>query len=158
MKSEYTDFCSLYAVDVLGFTPDRTTQNGSPYDCVIVDGRDTVRTPKVSLSAGLTYRADIANTNWSWSVYGDVRRTGANYLDDLNFLELPTVDIFNVAVNLRSETWDIRAFVNNLTDQDTPEIIEFAADFAANINGTVNGFRITPRTPREFGVTAAYRF
>jgi iron complex outermembrane recepter protein len=158
MKSEYTDFCSLYAVDTLGFTPDLTTQSGSPYNCVIVNGNETVRTPKVSFSAGLTYRADIANSNWRWSVYGDVRHSGSNYLDDVNLLQLPAVDIFNVALNFGNETWDIRAFVNNLADENTPTIIEFAPDFGADITGATDGFRVTPRAPREFGVTATYRF
>ena len=158
MKSEYTDFCSLYAVDVLGFTPDRTTATGSPYDCTVVDGNDTVRTPKLSFTAGLTYRSMLQNTGWQWSLYGDVRHTGSNYLDDVNLLALPGVDIFNLALGLRNESWDIRAFVNNLTDVDTPDIIDFANDYAVDITGNTDGFRLTPRVPREVGLTATFRF
>ena len=157
-SSEFSDFCSLFAVNNLGFTPDRTTEEGAAYDCAYVNGNEFQRQPNETFTAGLTYENMLGSSGWGYSVRGDLLYTGANYMDDVNYLRLPSMSILNLSLVLRNENWTIRTFLNNATDDDTPSIVETSADYAVAVNGSVDGFRITPRAPREVGVSLTYGF
>lgn len=157
-SSEFSDFCSLFALNDLGLPADRTTQTGSPYDCALVNGNEFQRQPNETFTAGLTYRNDIGNSGWDYSLRGDLLYTGSNYMDDVNYLALPAMSIINLSLVFRNDNWNVRAFVNNATDDDTPSIVGTAADYNTAVNGSVDGFLITPRLPREFGVTLNYGF
>ena len=124
----------------------------------MVDGNEFQRQPKTTFTTGLTYRNQLGGSDWEYSLRGDVLYTGSNYMDDVNYLKLPAMTILNLSAMFMNENWTIRAFLNNATDDDTPNIVETTADYAAAINGSIDGFRITPRTPREFGVTLTYGF
>lgn len=158
-NAEYTDRCSLFAVASLGMTPDVLQSSGaSAYDCVDVTGNKVINQPDVSTSASVTYRATLPNTEWRWSLRLDWRHVGSNYLDDVNLLSLPSKDTFNLSANFEDRSWSIRAYVRNLTDDDTPALISWGNDYGTDITGNTSGFVITPSRPREAGLTLDYRF
>jgi hypothetical protein len=46
----------------------------------------------------------------------------------------------------------VRAYANNLTDDDTPAAIGYGADWNQAVNGSIDNLYILGRRPREFGV------
>ena len=159
LNAEYTDFCALFPVAELRFTPDFTTQDGAAYNCVYVNGNDFVLQPNLSYTAGVTYRSQLGDSIWEWSVRGDLRHTGSSFYDPLNYLEIPATDIVNLALNFNnSNGWHIRAFVYNLLGEDTPLDFQEHEDWAVAMNGSVVGLRVAPRSPREIGFLLGYNF
>jgi iron complex outermembrane receptor protein len=157
-NSEFSDFCSLFAVNDLGLPADKTTEEGAAYDCAYVNGNTFNRQPDITFTTSLTYTNEIGSSGWSYSVRGDLMHTGSNYMDDVNYLQIPAMTILNLSMMFRNDDWTIRAFVNNASDNDTPTIIETTNDYAVALNGSVDGFRITPMRPREFGLNLTYGF
>ena len=64
---------------------------------------------------------------------------------------------------MRSENWNIRLFVNNLTDVDEATRVSLGRDFVDNVNPTrpavaIQTWGIRPYRPREVGLQLEYQF
>jgi iron complex outermembrane receptor protein len=152
-KAEYTDFCSLWAVGTLGMTPDLFAADGdTPADCVIVDGNTPVRQPDLNFTISPSYHGELGNSGWGYNARLDWRRSGSNYMDDANIMKMPDTDILNLSLSFSNEMFDIRVYGNNLTDDDTPSAIGYAADWNQAVNGSIDNLYILGRRPREVGV------
>ena len=158
-QAEYTDFCSLWAVDTLNVTPDRFAADGTTAaDCAIVDGNTPVRQPDLSFSLSPSYRAPLGNSGWDWSTRLDWRYSGTNYLDDYNYMELPATNILNLSLSFVNDMFNVRLYANNLTDDDTPSAIGYNNDWNQAVNGSIENLYIVPRRPREIGLRVQVNF
>ena len=63
----------------------------------------------------------------------------------------------NASINFRNEPWDFRLYGRNLTDDDTPRIVQEGTDYNQGGMGASN-FQVLPRDPREIGLGLTYRF
>jgi len=69
----------------------------------------------------------------------------------------------NLSANMRNDNLTLRFFINNVTDEDEPLNLGFGNYYYDNPNPSITpaqaaGWTITPRRPREFGITAIYDF
>lgn len=157
--AEYTDFCSLWAVDTLNVAPDLFAADGdTPSDCTIVDGNTPVRQPKFSFTVSPTFRGELGNSGWGYAARLDWRRSGSNYLDDYNVMKLPNTDILNLSLSFTNEMFNVRLYANNLTDDDTPTAVGYATDWNQAINGSIDNLYILGRRPREIGLRLQANF
>lgn len=158
-EAEYTDFCSIWAVDVLNLPPDRLASTGEAVsDCVIVDGNTPVRQPRLSFSVSPAYRTPLADSNWDLATRLDWRRSGSNYLDDYNMMKMPNTDIVNFSMTVQNERLALRLYANNLLGEDVPSAIGYGADWNQAINGSVDNLYIVPRRPKEIGIRVQVDF
>lgn len=158
-KAEFDSSCDPAAVTNLEFTPTDTIAEGSFSNCVDVSGNDMPGQPDATLALSPTYRSGlIGNSNWSWMGRLDVRWQDSEFFDSVNLLKLPSYTIVNASVAFSNDNWNVRAYVNNITDEDTPNSINFNNDLSLDINGNEENFLIRPRTPREAGFRVNYRF
>ena len=168
-SAKYTDYCSIQAPqhsDSAGnsilpiLTPAADGVNSS---CGVVDGNWIPRQKPVTanFNVNATLPNDVLGLRTSFRA--DVRYNGTFFEDQLNLLERKAVTTVNASVNMRNENWNIRLFVNNLTDVDEPNRVTGGNYWVTGANPAVpppaNGsWVIIPRRPREFGVQVGYQF
>ncbi|HEY5623076.1 MAG TPA: TonB-dependent receptor, partial [Gammaproteobacteria bacterium] len=155
--TEYETFCDPGAVQDIGLDPTHTVvDDGVLFDCVTAVGNEFSRQPDLSYNLAATYRAPLGNTGWNWVARLDWRSVGEQWVDDSNIMSFPETQTLNASVNFRNQNWDFRIYGRNLTDDDTPRIIDLGTDY--NQPGFPSNFNVLPRDPREFGVGLTYRF
>ena len=169
-SNRYTDYCStvglnyataqgrLFRDEIL--TP---ANDGVLAHCVVADGHDLPKSSSVkgAFNVIATLPGDVLGMETT--LRADVRHVGPHTLDDFSLFKRPAVTTANVSVNMRTDHLMVRVFVNNVTDEDDPLHVASTARYADNptpgasaIRG--NGYLITPRRPRELGVSASYEF
>ena len=168
-EAEYTDYCSIqapsytYIADGSTVLPILTPEaDGVLSSCGIVNGNSL--TQHSPFTANLNVRVQLPDFGgFSTSVRLDIQHKAKHYEDHLNLLERADVTTANISANMRSENWNIRLFVNNLTDNDDPIRVSLGRDFVNNVNPTVaataiNTWGISGARPREVGLQLDYQF
>ena len=174
-SAKFSDYCSIQAPEYRNapggangggsnilplLTP---AANGVPSSCGVVNGNWL---PKQSpFSANLNVSATLPNDVFGLrtSLRIDVRSKGSYYEDHLNLLERKPVTTVNMSANMRSERWNVRLFVNNVTDVDEPVRVGGNNFFETPSNvtrapGNNGSYFYVPRRPREIGLTVGYTF
>ncbi|MGI9204775.1 MAG: TonB-dependent receptor [Woeseiaceae bacterium] len=156
-KAEFDNFCDPLAVTNLFFTPTDTTASGAPFNCVDVSGNDIPGQPDFTAAVAATYTDELAG-DWEWSGRLDYRYQSSEYInaDAVNLAEISGFSLVNASVTFYDERWNIRLYGNNLTDEDTPQTIDYNTD--NNIGGNTRNFFIRPRIPREYGIRIGLAF
>ena len=81
----------------------------------------------------------------------------------MNLTERDAETTVNASINMRNENWNIRLFVNNLTDNRAPLRIS-PSNFRSNgANPTLAALQTSswsqvPARPREIGLQVGYQF
>ncbi len=170
LSSTFSDFCTT---DAENFTFEdgspviplvvQSDNEAAPNLCGVVDGNDVPR--QADFRANLNVTANLPNDvlGFRTSIRADMRYTGSSYIDDLNLFEQPDATTFNLSATLRNDNLNLRFFVNNVTDEDTPQNINIGSIETQQEDPTLapvntGGFSVVPRRPREFGVSATYNF
>ena len=174
-SSKYTDYCTIQGPnyrDAPGgaggggkhmntiLTPDK---DGVESSCAVANGKWIPRQSPVSAMLNIT--ADLPDDIFGLqtSLRADIRYKGSFYEDQLNYLERVPVATVNVSANMRNENWNVRLFINNLTNNDEPlrtqagnlYIDQANPTIAPPNNGTWLAFK---RRPREIGLQLGYTF
>lgn len=172
-SSTFTDYCSASG-------PDYTTTGGPPpftnifpvltpaadgveAPCSTADGKDVPRTSKVKGALDLTAYLPNPIFGMDASIRADLRYTSSYYTDDFNLIERAAVTTMNLSGLMRNDNFTIRLYVNNVTDEDEPLNLGFGNFYTNNANPTIDpsaaaGWNVTPRRPREIGVSLGYTF
>jgi len=156
--TEYETFCDPNAVQQIGLTPTHTVANdpGVLFNCVTAVGKEFSRQPNLAYNASATYHGSLGNTGWNWVGRLDWRSIGEQWLDDIEMMALPETQTLNASVNFRNDNLDLRIWSRNLTDNNTPRIVQSGTDF--NQRPANQNFHVLPRDPREFGLSLSYSF
>jgi outer membrane receptor protein involved in Fe transport len=157
--TEYETFCDPNAVQNIGLDPTNTVGDGSGvlFNCVSVIGNEFSRQPDLAYTLAGTYRSAFLNTGWDVVARLDYRNIGEQWLDDTNIMALPVTETLNASVNFRNNNWDFRLYGRNITDNDTPRIVQSGTDYNQGGAGARN-FNLLPRDPAEYGVSLSYSF
>lgn len=167
--ADYTDYCSIqgprYRLSVPGpfffdlLTPDA---DGVLSTCAVADGNQLSQ--HSPFTANFNVSAQLPDAyGFSTNIRLDLRHKGKHYEDHMNLLERSAVTTMNLSANMRSENWTVRAFVNNLTDNDEPARVTGGRGFTDNANPTLaaaqtHTWQIVPTRPREIGLQVEYKF
>jgi iron complex outermembrane recepter protein len=158
----YVNACSPGIVQ-FGFA----TENGFPYPCVNVAGKDLPLIPHDTVSLGLTLTNPFPN-GMQWSNRLEYYYLGPQYIDDSNLNWIPAksnLDFFSTL--LIRNSLSVTAFVKNITDNRIP-----TAEGGPGGGGSTylasnprlggfagqTGFDFAVAPPREYGVTLDYSF
>lgn len=151
-RNRTTDFCNTGAAG-FGLANNRFPGiDDVQVACRQMNGTELQRTPAFSGSLSGTYRRPIGNTGLNLSIRGDIRHTGAQWMDSANIMELPAVTTFNLNVGVNNRTWSATVAVNNLTNDDTPRIVR------VNNTNVFEDFElnVTPPNQREVSLRLRY--
>jgi outer membrane receptor protein involved in Fe transport len=168
--ADYTDYCSIQAPSYSYIGGGSVLDILSPgagddvlSSCGVVDGNQLSQ--HSPFTANFNVSASLPETMFGFNttIRLDLRHKGKHYEDHLNLLERAAVTTSNLSANMRSESWTVRAFVNNLTDNTEPGRVSLGRDFINNANPTlgataVHTWGISPTRPREIGVQVEYNF
>ena len=157
--SEFEEYCDATSVGGIGLAPTNEIGDGSGVliDCVDVSGNEFSRQPDIAYVVASTYRTTLAGTGWDLMARLDYRLVGEQWLDVVNMAALPETQTLNGSVSFGNGPWNVRIWGRNLTDDDTPRVVEFSTDYNASPRGVTN-FNVLPRAPTELGATLEYRF
>lgn len=170
-SAKYADFCSIQApehtfiADGSSVLPILTpAADGVSSNCGVVDGnwipQQTPFTANFNVSASLPNDLFGLRT----SLRADVRHKGSYYIDQLNLLERDPVTTVNISANMRSESWTIRLFVDNLTDNQQPHRVFANNSYSldplapAAVAASSPAWAIVGSRPREMGLQLQYSF
>ena len=157
--SEFEEYCDATAVSGIGLAPDRLLGDGSGvlFDCIDVSGNEFSRQPNLAYALATSYRSTLANTGWNMLARLDYRFIGEQWIDVVNLAALPDTVTLNASVNFSNDRWNFRVWSRNLTDNDTPRVLEFSTDYNTSSRG-IRNFNLLPREGTEVGVTLDYQF
>jgi iron complex outermembrane receptor protein len=93
----------------------------------------------------------------------DVRHQGSYYADHMNLQEHGSLTTMNLSAIMRNDNWNVRIFVNNLTDEDTPQNVTIGNFYSPNPDPSVaaissGSWFVVQRRPREIGAVVTYNF
>jgi len=155
---EYTDYCSVDSQDVFGL-PVTGQVNG--INCYDVEGNVQPGVSEKSAAFSALYHHELGK-DMEFYARADVNWQSKQCIDNLNLSWIPAFAKANLRAGIRSESWDVELYVNNVTDDDTPASIGIRADgYAASPTsfgpGTFNT-NIQPSQGRMVGLRANFSF
>ena len=119
-----------------------------------LDGLSVPRQSKLQLLGGIDLDGDLGSSGWRWTANGTVRWEDKMYAFNNNISWYPTRTVVNLKVGVENDTFSVAAYVNNLTDNKTPEILSVNArlsDFGGDLDGYLP-------VGRQLGITASAKF
>ncbi len=121
-------------------------------------GFDFPLVPKISGSVYGQYDG-VSGDSRTWFARGDLTYIGKRFDSIANFAWVPGQFRTNLRAGLRSEQWELTAFVTNVFDDDTLEASRYQSDSAADpfLYQLASSEAVLPNK-RQFGVTASFRF
>ena len=127
---------------------------GSPTRFILsLDGLHVPRTPRLQLTGGFDLFGDVTD-RVRWTATAAFRYEDKQYVFNNNVSTYGPRTIVNLRAGFEADHWNVSGFVNNLTDDHTPEIVSVNArlsDFQGDLDGYLP-------LGRMFGVTAGYKF
>lgn len=128
-----------------------------------VSGNQIAKTSKTQLYTSLTHVIPSAIGSFDIVNRVDFSHEGKRPTTSLNFAEIPSNNIFNYRLSLRSDSMDISLWVDNVFDKEwiasTLPISSTEFNNSENCsNCSIREENIYPGNGRQFGVTAAMRF
>lgn len=170
LDAKYTDFVfpSTSATDVIRNGGNCTVQEFSGRRQCLIDalasgGLQLEDVPEHALVAQARYEGALAG-ELRWFIEGDAEIQSKRYVDPSNHRWVNGYDIYNVRLGLARDNWEIMAYVENLTDddtirsaQDSPGDVD-AGLFAPNSFSPTDGLLVTLADPRRFGLRVNWWF
>jgi len=164
--AEIIDFISQDQADLFCNVPRPTLDLA----CANAAGNALPRVPKNQAAVGLTYGGTFGN-GWGWFANGDLSFESSRFTQVDNLAETGSSTQLNLRFGVDvGDSWRWTVFVNNATDDDTPEDILRYVNPALFISvpnllpapattaTNVRDFAISAPRPRMYGLNVTYRF
>ena len=126
----------------------------APKLVLVLDGLHVPREANLQLTAGVNLDGAIGASDWRWNANFNARYESKYYGFNNNVNWYGPRTILNLKAGVENDTYSISAYVNNLTNDHTPEIISVNArlsDFGGDMDGYLP-------VGRQFGVTIGAKF
>ena len=116
-----------------------------------VDGNRLQNTSKNTFNAGLEVQSPINDRDWLAFMRGDYLYRSRRFTDAENVGWVPEANVVNLRLGVRSDSWTVEGFCNNLLEEDAPTFGFASRDFFG-----VPNFTVVNREGRMCGLTIAY--
>jgi outer membrane receptor protein involved in Fe transport len=141
-----------------------------------VSGNKAPRVPEHNLAISQIYQRPLLATDMEWFLRNDVIYESKKYSSTANLNWTPSPTTWNARLGLQNESWTVTWYIDNITDEKSPEQIQNFPlfDLSQNYIGpqvaappgepglsaevVQNAFSLLPRRSRNTGITAQYRF
>lgn len=116
-----------------------------------VDGNRLQNTSKNTFNAGLEVQSPINDRGWLAFMRGDYLYRSRRFTDAENVGWVPEAKVVNLRLGVRSDSWTVEGYCNNLLEEDAPTFGFASRDFFG-----VPNFTVVNREGRMCGLTIAY--
>jgi len=124
-----------------------------PYACASVEGAQLPMTSKYSAAVNATYTMQFSNGYEGYARF-DYQYKSKRYTEQINTDYLPSFDLVNLRFGVRSDSWSVELFGNNIFDEDSPAgAVRF---FDSRQPGMVFNTTVRQRRPRSVGIALNY--
>ena len=133
--------------------PPGGTNSLKPKIVLPLDGLHVPREPNLQLTGGIDLEGPMGN-GWKWTGSANLRYESRQYGFNNNISWYGPRTIANVRAGVENQTFSISGYVNNLTNDHTPEIVSVNArlsDFGGDLDGYLP-------VGRQFGVIVGAKF
>lgn len=120
-----------------------------------IGGAQLPRTSKVTGFVGIEFNAPLRGDS-RFTARLDTSYRSKQYQDFINVQYIPARTLMNLRFGLEQPSWDAILWVENLTDDDTPDQLQGA--FSQNFNSLSSRTSVVNAAQRRVGITARYRF
>lgn len=147
-------------IDAHSGLPILTQEDGVLSTCVLVEGKEINRQPKLTFSVSPSFSTDLSS-GLRLNARTDLTHESEQWLDVANVSKSEAVTSVNFSLGLSGDAWNATLYVNNLFDDDTPRQFERAADRSITSDLPIIGnsnYYVQPRIPRSIGLRASYNF
>ncbi|MDH7973254.1 TonB-dependent receptor [Sphingomonas sp. AR_OL41] len=136
--------------------PANSQYNNSNFNkaALSLNGLHVPRETNFQFTAGLDLDGAIGDSGWKWTATYNARYEAKQYAFNNNISWYGGRTVMNLRVGVENPTYSISAYVNNLTNDHTPEIVSVNArlsDFGGDLDGYLP-------VGRQFGVTVGAKF
>ena len=136
--------------------PANSQYNGSNFAkaALSLKGLTVPREPNFQLTGGLDLDGDLGSSGWRWTANTNARFESKQYGFNNNINYYDERVIVNARLGVENKNFSISAYVNNLTNDHTPEIISVNArlsDFGGDMDGYLP-------VGRQYGLTIGVKF
>jgi iron complex outermembrane receptor protein len=171
LDTEYTDFTQLQSgaariADAGNCTVVQPGGPTAPKTCLVdLSGNQLEGAPRNAAVLGFDYEKPLVGGT-SWFLESDVVYQGKRYLNDSNTINLDSYSEVAFRLGLRSDRWEVLAYVDNAFDDDTVrssfgntanELISFSPGPPGTLILPLNQTPILP-DQRQIGMRINYRF
>jgi iron complex outermembrane recepter protein len=154
VEAEYQDF-NISDVGVPG-TYDRVLSGNAEGD---FSGKAFTNTPEDVVVASIRYDGQFdGGVNYFTELFSNYQ--SKRYLDQGNLSWLPSTTLVDFSAGISSESWQVTAYVNNLTDEDDVQSGLGNVSYGFMPVGQIPPFgaNLSLPNPRTFGIRARYNF
>ncbi len=120
--------------------------------------------PENAFVGGVNYTAPIGGGGLNWFAEANAIFTDERWIEENNVTLLDSYWLFDVRLGLKSDSWDVLFYVDNLMDDDTSKSgIDVGSQTNTHIQGQwppgpTSGVVVNLPDPRIYGVRATFRF
>ena len=128
--------------------------NNAKKNVLRLGGLSVPRTPHWTFVGGIDLQGPIGDSGWRWTGNFNARWEDKQFGFNNNISWYSPRTIINLRAGIENETYSVSAYVNNMTNDHTPEIVSNNArlsDFGSDLNGYLP-------VGRQFGVTVGAKF
>ncbi|WP_336952842.1 TonB-dependent receptor [Sphingobium aromaticivastans] len=148
--------CSLIPSCADGLIKLPTAQNANPqnFNAVDLGGNQTPQVSKWQVTLGADFDGALTS-ELGWFVHGDYRYESKQYIDVENLSWLPERNLFNLRGGFTYGAARLTAFVDNITNNKTPEGAAYNTHLS-DLTSTVLAGSLP--TARQYGISLEYKF
>jgi outer membrane receptor protein involved in Fe transport len=119
-----------------------------------IAGRRLPRVPEHNVNVGFDYARPLAG-EWLFSTSANVSYESKKYVQVDNLAFYGEATLLNASIGIGNDTWSIRLWGKNLTDEDS---VVSVSRFTDATNQSLRAFFGRNRLPRQIGLAASMRF
>lgn len=133
-----------------------TVQNGNPqfFNALNIGGNQTPATSKWQVTAGFEFDGSLTN-DWNWFARADYRYESRQFNDVENYAFILARNLVNLRAGVRNDRWSLTAYVENLTNNQTPEGTNYQTNLPDLSSTLLTGYL---PIARQIGVTVGFDF
>ena len=120
-----------------------------------VSGNEAPRSPKHSFNFTGVYNRRLT-ADWNWFLRSDYTYESKRWATPANLAHSGDRHLWNVRLGIEDNAWSISAYVDNILDDDSPELISRFIN--VNERGNPTLFTMVPQRGTNYGATVQYRF
>ena len=163
LNTKFDDTCTPDAASFGLATSSLSLPGGGQLACGDVSGNAFPFSPDVQLGLSATYSSEFSN-GMGWFTRLDLRYEDEQFMDRYETGFLPSTTKLNLRAGISTDKFRVEAYVQNLTDEDTPLGAQYepgrleVTQATGLVGGGAVGLNVAAAYPREVGVKFTYNF
>ena len=162
-NTEFQNFCSADAIRNFGLDADpefadramTVAEDGVPFDCIDATGNSLLQQPDRQAAVSLRYDNTLGSSEWRLQSNLAWAHKGPYFMDEMNFLTMPELNVVNASIGLRNPAGNLRITLSgrNMLNDRTPRGWRIDGN---RFVGNAREPSLIPQVPREISLILRY--